>query len=98
MTNEQMKLIFDDYVMDYNIPDNIYGNERHFKKSCFSKWAALELYNYIIHKGREPCTKTIEEFILKMNNLQKMNSYNSFIFKIAKNVAEDILDIFRAMR
>lgn len=95
--NTRAELIIQDYILDLKEPRNHYQRSQ-FKQSSYSIWAANEVLNYIReHESIRPTSIVIEDFIRKMDEYSCKNSINSFIFSVAHDIAEDILDIFLAM-
>lgn len=65
-----------------------------FKQNSYTKWAANELLECIRNRPTTSVIVTIEEFIRKMDRYSCMNLKNSYMFSVAHDTAEDILDIF----
>ena len=96
MSDEQLDLIFQDYLIDMKDPCLqliIYL----FIQSSYSRWAVQELLTFVKqHKDMKPIN-AIELFIHKMDDYACTNSKNSYIFSVAHDIAEDVYDIFLAM-
>lgn len=90
------ELIIQDYILDLKEPRNHYQRSQ-FKQSSYSIWAANEVLKYIKDHSSLPPVIAIEDFIYKMDIYSCTNPNNSFIFSVAHDIAEDILDIFLAM-
>lgn len=96
MSDEQLDLIFQDYLMDMKDPCLQWKKDR-FMQSSYSRWAVQELLTFVKqHKDMKPIN-AIELFIHKMDEYACANSKNSYIFSVAHDIAEDIYDIFLAM-
>lgn len=79
----------------YTIPETKRSSNKYqFNQCSFSKWATDELYLYIKKRPETPALISIEEFIKKMDEYACLNINVSYIFSIAHDIAEDILDIF----
>lgn len=65
-----------------------------FKQNSYAKWAANELLECIRNRPTTSVIVTIEDFIRKMDRYSCMNLKNSYMFSVAHDTAEDILDIF----
>lgn len=63
-----------------------------FKQLSFSKWAVKEILKCLKEQVSEPPLSVIENFIDKMESYSCLNSKNGFIFSIACDVAENIID------
>lgn len=91
--NEQAILIIKNYMKRLKRPK---GGIRmpHFEQLSYSRWAANELLNCVMKQSSKTPVKVIEEFISKMDMYSCMNSNASFMFSVAHDTAEDILDVF----
>lgn len=65
-----------------------------FKQNSYAKWAANELLECIRNRPTTSVIVTIEDFIRRMDRYSCMNLKNSYMFSVAHDTAEDILDIF----
>lgn len=65
-----------------------------FKQSSYAKWAAKEVLRYVKEHDSVPPIMAIEEFIRKMDKYSCMNTKSSYMFSVAHDIAEDILDLF----
>ena len=96
MSDEQLDLIFQDYLLDMKDPRKKKKKDR-FMQSSYSRWAVQELLTFVKqHKDMKPIN-AIELFIHKMDDYACTNSKNSYIFSVAHDIAEDVYDIFLAM-
>lgn len=96
MSDEQLDLIFQDYLLDMKKPCLQWKKDR-FRQSSYSRWAVQELLTFVKqHKDMKPIN-AIELFIHKMDDYACANSNNSYIFSVAHDIAEDVYDIFLAM-
>lgn len=98
ITSDTLRLLFSDYVMDLYLPKNIPKYREHFRNISCATWAVNELLMYIIRKKEQSPIASTHEFIKMMDDFSKLNTKDGFIFSIAKYIAEDILDIFYAMK
>lgn len=63
-----------------------------FCQASYEKWAANELYEYVLkYPLRSPITTT-EEFIAKMGNMA-CEPGETHMFSVAEDTAVDILDV-----
>ena len=98
MSEERLKLIFADYEMDFIHPRNLCKSRAEFEKMCYSIWAVNELLNYMIaNKTLDPIV-SIRQFAAKVKGYASMNPNSRKMFTVAKEVTEDILDMFLAMQ
>ena len=89
--------IIEDYILDLKIPHRVtYKNSLWFAQMSYSVWAAEEVLNYVRNNQNRPVIYVIEEFVMKMNRYSYINNDTSYVFSVAKDIAEDILDIFLA--
>lgn len=86
-----------------------YANEylreprKRLPKGCFEErsyriWAIEELLKQVDKYGDDSPVAVVENFICKMNAFSRRNRKAGIIFSIARDVAEDILDILAAMK
>lgn len=90
--NEQAIVIIKNYMKRLNRP-NRSKKILHFEQLSYSRWAANELLNCVMEQNSKSPVRIIEEFISKMDTYSCMNGA-SFIFSVAHDTAEDILDMF----
>lgn len=103
MCVDQLRLIFADYVMDLELPTLGLGKWRgEFERISYSRWAAEELYNYLIGNCCD-VKITLEEAINRtLLFLERLKCYKhfkkKFAFDAAIKVATDILEEFTQMK
>lgn len=97
MDMSSLKMIFADYLMDLKLPNDYPRYRNYFKHITYSKWAVRELFIFILNNKDKDIIAVTKKFIRIMDRYSKMNRKNRIMFQIAKNTAEDILDIFNAM-
>lgn len=94
--NESAIQTVKEYIADLKPPK--YRLKRSFfEQKTYSIWAAKEVLQYLWSHPDTPPIIAIEEFIEKMDKYSLKNRESSFIFSVAHDIAEDILDIFLAM-
>ena len=64
-----------------------------FKQESYSRWAAEELMERLKKETTTPPLILIEEFRDKMDKYSCLNPSTSFIFSVAKDTAECIIDL-----
>lgn len=74
----------------YRIMGNIWLGQ---KQVSYTKWACYELMILLKRDKEKPAILIVEDFIHKMDTYSTVNSKNSFIFSVAKDAAENILDM-----
>lgn len=97
MNRKRIVLIIQDYLQDLKLPNKCGRRMRSFDQISYSIWATGELLRYVLKRRTIPPIDAIEEFISKMDGYSCLNGKSSYIFSVAHDVAEDILDIFLAM-
>ena len=63
------------------------------KQVSYAKWTCYELLILLKKEKNKPSVLIVEEFIHKMDKYSTMNPKNSFIFSVAKDTAENFLDM-----
>lgn len=94
--DDRYTLAIKDYAMDRFKPERIWPRTR-FEFACYSEWAVNEILDLIQDRGAYHPIDVIEEFIEKMDRYSRMNPKSHVTFSIARDIGEDILDMFRAM-
>lgn len=91
-------------LMDF-IDEHLFEPESHwpkcfFDKRSYSRWAAYEMVERLMDHPFDSPDLIIEEFMLKMAyfSCQSKDVHKNLIFTTARDTAEDVLDIFLAMR
>ncbi len=64
-----------------------------FAQKSYSKWAATELISELEKQPDSPPLITIENFMEKMDRYSCLNSKTSYIFSVARDVSEYIVDM-----
>lgn len=85
--------IIQKYIADLE-KQNHFWQKSSFKQNSYAKWAANELLECIKNRPKTSVIVTIEDFIRKMDRYSCMSLKNSYMFSVAHDTAEDILDIF----
>lgn len=84
-----------------SIKEYIYENSNHqytprhkseFQQETFSVWAATELLIELSRNPNTPPLLVMEKFRDKMDDYSCMNRSNSFIFSVAKDTTEYLID------
>lgn len=98
MHEEQLILIFADYALDFVHPRNLVKSGARFAKTSYSIWATNELLSYILENNTVDPLVSIERFAARMKDYSTMSAKNREMFIVAKEIAEDFRDMFRAMK
>lgn len=104
MPIEQLELILSDtYQMDISFPA-IFGHRKEFMRSSYSIWSVNELLEYVsseLYPKNNASIAEIEEIVRcfksMMNKYYHMRQDTQLMFSIAINLADNVLDILRAM-
>ena len=92
MSIEQLELILSDtYQMDVSFP-TIFGHRKEFMQSSYSIWSVNELLEYVsseLYPKDNASIAEIEEIVMRQDT--------QLMFSIAINLADNVLDILRAM-
>ena len=104
MSIEQLELILSDtYQMDVSFP-MIFGHRKEFMRSSYSIWSVNELLEYVsseLYPKDNASIAEIEEIVRcfksMMSKYYHMRQDTQLMFSIAINLAENVLDILRAM-
>lgn len=104
MSIEQFELILSDtYQMDVSLPMT-FGCCKEFMQSSYSIWSVNELLEYVsseLYPKDNASIAEIEEIIRcfksMMNKYYHMRQDTQLMFSIAMNLADNMLDILRAM-
>lgn len=96
MSIEQLELILSDtHQMDVSFP-TIFGHHKEFMKSSYSIWSVNELY-----PKDNASIAEIEEIVRRFKSMISkychMRQDTQLMFSIAINLADNVLDILRAM-
>lgn len=84
--------ILKDYI--YEFSDHIYTpwQKKEFQYETYSIWAAKELLVELSKNKNLPPLFVLERFRDKMDDYACLNKKNSFIFSVAKDTAEYLID------
>ena len=99
------RLLYDTYQMDAYLPPLFRKWKTDYENVSYSLWAIDELKSFIAKKlgiraygsVDEFCEWT-HEFAKNMRHYSQISSKTSHIFRIAGNMAENILELLRAMK
>lgn len=105
MSIEQLELILSDtYQMDVSFP-MIFGHRKEFMQSSYSIWSVNELLEYVsseLYPKDNASIAEIEEIVKcfksVMSKYYHMRQDTQLMFSIAINLADNMLDILRAMK
>lgn len=96
MTHREATSIIYDYISElghYRKRKILIGVEKqYFKQESYSRWAAYELIVRLKDRSKPP-TMIVEDFIRTMDSYSCVSQDSSFIFSVAKDTAEYILDL-----
>lgn len=100
--NKEAILVIREYLADHDKPGRYFWRKEFFEQYSYSKWACKELISRIQTREDSRPIDIIEEFIDEMDKYSYQVGLRaftgSFTFSVAKDTAEDILDVFLAMR
>ena len=83
--------IIQKYISDFENRKH-YWSKPMFKQNSYAKWSAEELLERVQNRKNVPAIYVIEDFIRLMDRYACMNPHNSYMFSVAHDTAEDILD------
>lgn len=106
MSIDQFELIiYDMFQMDAYMPPLFNKWEEEFKRASYSQWAIGEIINYIIKRLYPRTSGTVDEFYIftqdfmeKMSRYSQVNPQTSKIFRAARDISDNILDLLQAMK
>lgn len=87
------------YISEFLFEPQVNWPQLYFDERCYSIWAANEILQRILDHPFIPASKIIDEFAIKCSYFACFteNATANFIFSVALDVADDILDVLRAM-
>lgn len=91
--NKSVTSVIRSYIVTLNKPTHNWRTSK-FEQTSYSKWAAKEVLKYVNEHDTMPPVMAIEEFIRKMDKYSCLNKHTSYMFSVAHDIAEDILDRF----
>ena len=98
MSIDQLDLILCDmYKIDIYMPPYFKRREE-FEKASYSIWAIDELKSYIADRLYPRRSGSINEFIELVSRYSKITPASQLMFSVARNVATNVNDLFRAMK
>ena len=86
----EAELIIGQYIRDLPKPTNRYSKT--YEQRCHALWAANDIFRAVRQHRSVPAAVVVENYADKMNRFSTMHSKTSFMFSVAKDIAEDILD------
>lgn len=89
---EKALLLVENYLYHMKKPRRKLKVDR-FAYRSYSVWAVEELLDYIKERDYAPPLDSVSCFIRTMEEYSTLNKETSFIFSIARDVAEDIFDM-----
>lgn len=97
-------LLFDTFEMDRQVPPLKTVSKREYKKVCYEKWALSELYHYVTKKIYPKSECDIEKIIdfcglfrLKMLRYSNFRIKDKYMFFVAAEITDDVIDVLLAM-
>lgn len=69
------------------------GNKTMFMQESYSRWAAIEMLMELRRHPDEPPLCVMEAFRDKMDRYSCMNPKTSYMFSIAKDISEVLIDL-----
>lgn len=64
-----------------------------FDKNSYSRWAVSEILPLLRNRGDTKPSKIVRDFVNRMDDYSCYNEDSKYIFTIARDAANDILDI-----
>lgn len=97
--NHRAATVIHSYIDDCLFPPEGNWPKSFFLERSYSRWAALEILAEVVSKDYIPALTVAKEFLGKVNKALFSDGEKSvqFIFRVARNVAEDIIEILTAM-
>lgn len=98
--NKRVELLITNYIQEYLFEPERTWPEYYFKERCYSRWAAMEILEYIQNHPQMSAIESVKEFIHKTDqfmSVDHLDRNDTFIFSVAHNVAVNILDALNAM-
>lgn len=83
--------ILEAYYNDLFLPSITWPKYEYLKR-IYSKWALGEIIKLVKSNSKRPARDIVFEFWSKMDDYSEIN--NSIIFKIARDLASEILELF----
>ena len=93
MNRDDILSVIRDYADRYLEEPSCRLTKNWFKQKSYSRWAVNELIRSIKESKTVPPILVVEDFIRKMDAFSVRNTKASFMFSVAHDVAENILDI-----
>lgn len=81
-----------DYIYEFSNHEYSPRQKMEFKQETFGVWAATELLIELSKNPNIPPLTVMEKFRDKMDNYSCLNRHNSFIFSVAKDTTEYLID------
>lgn len=91
-SNEIAKEIIKNYIREYSGHVYTPWQKKEFQYESFSIWAAKELLVEVSKKEDLPPLYVMENFREKMNDYACLNKANSFIFSVANDTVNYLID------
>lgn len=90
MNKDLVLNLIENYIRHLKMPSECWNGEK-FRQASYASWAAVEFYKYIC---RIECLEwsDLEWYVDLMNDLSCKNINTSYVFSVAKDISEDILD------
>lgn len=94
---ERALLVIYDYIADIDKPVRPRYGVGRFEQVSYARWAADEIIWRIVDNQSTHPIIILEDFVCEMWRYSQIRNPHYYIFMIALQVGEDILDIYRAM-
>jgi len=92
--NEAVILIIESYISEHLFEPAAHWPKYYFDQRAYSRWVANEILERVKQQKLTPPIIIIEEFIRELDNCSCVNGRNEMIFSIAREAAEEMLDLF----
>lgn len=92
--NEAVILILEYYVAEHLFEPGPNWPKYYFDERSYSRWAANEIIERVKAQPSTAPIVVIEDFIRELDNCYCASEKNETLFSIARDAAEDIIDLF----
>lgn len=92
--NEAVILIIESYIREHLFDPASSWPKYYFKERSYSRWVANEILERVKEQKTTPPIIVIEDFIRELDDCSCGNENNKLIFSIARDAAEDMLNLF----
>lgn len=69
----------------------------YFDQRAYGRWAVQEIIELLAKRGSKKPTRVVEEFVRTLDKCYSVRADTREMFRHAREAAEDVLDLLRAM-